>query len=62
MNSDSPIKTERRGGARPNSGRPRVNTIVVSMRISPDFAAKIRLIAKQQHMTIGEVVEQNLRI
>lgn len=56
------IKIERRGGPRQNSGRPRVDTRAISIRISPDLAAKIRSTAKQQGMTLGEVIEQHLHI
>ena len=51
-----------RGGARPNSGRKsRGETISFALKIRKPYAERLREMAKEQEVTIGEVFEQIMR-
>tara|TARA_R100001230_G_C5638955_1_gene145391 strand:- start:486 stop:677 length:192 start_codon:yes stop_codon:yes gene_type:complete len=47
----------KRGGARPNSGRPKRDNprVVISMRIEPDIAEKFKNIAKENQISQSEM-------
>ena len=50
-----------RGGARPNSGRKsRGETISFALKIRKPYAERLREMAKEQEVTIGEVFEQSM--
>lgn len=60
METGSTSKTERWGGARPNAGRPPVGTIPMQVRLRPHVADEFRRRAKEQHLTLGGLIEQLL--
>jgi hypothetical protein len=51
------MSRRKRGGKRPNAGRPRNGRVNLVVRVRPEVAALIDSLAFQNLMTRGEIVE-----
>ena len=58
MNSN---KTSKRGGAREGSGRKALNHVYLHIRIHKDIAEIIKQKAKEENITIGSWIVNNLK-
>jgi hypothetical protein len=46
------------GGARPNSGRKKKDTVAISVRLPIEQAEAVRSLAKEQKITLAEAIAQ----
>ena len=50
------------GGRRENSGRPRTNKVTMWANVTPAFLAKLKEMAEEENMKVGEYLEEHLRL
>lgn len=49
-------KNGSRGGYRPNAGRPKADTVALSIRVAPEIAERVRALAKDKKITLAEAL------
>jgi hypothetical protein len=54
------LKCPARGGARPNSGRPKLHRRSVSARVNPEIYVALRRHAKARKVKLGRLIEEIL--
>lgn len=54
-------KVERRGGARPGSGRPALGKVPLYLRLPEDVKRKVEEYANRKKITLSDAAEQMIR-